>query len=450
MTFCGYLPYSGPPMVVEHEISLKFTTSPSPNDSEVYDNIRTPHVPASGIPIEMVLTIFEAAYFDDRGGPDIDLLSKCTLVCKAWSLHAQKLLFRRVRLRSHSAFASFTHAVNRSSPRGQILGDAVIQMHAVLDYNQPGCLDQSSLTVAVANCPNLYELDLAQYGCVAPGKDVVGSPAQERMRRPAPSFDEHSLALLSAGPRITALNFSNWSENNQSVLQLLEVWPSLKSLSITGTSPVLSPDVTYPPFPCALEELRLNCQREPAKEFLGWLLHRSAEEKSLRVIDLERQPSPELLDFLVEKHGETLHSLAVPSFAMHEHAHAAMRCRSLRELRTESSWSSPVICRQMPETIQHLAFGLDLDTLLNPIIDLVKTRDDLQAVTVNIWRDGHRHPQLASLQMTCAYRGVDLRLTRDVRRMRLLVRGDPVVPPTYPRTQTLDSMQPAVRPVFVA
>jgi hypothetical protein len=294
-------------------------------------------------------------------------------------------------------------------------------MRAVLDYNQPGCLNQSSLAVAVSNCPNLYELDLAQYGCVTPGKDVVGSPAQERMRRPAPSFDEHSLALLNAGPRITALNFSNWSENNQSVLQLLEVWPSLKSLSITGASPVLSPGVTYPPFPCALEELRLNCQREPAKEFLGWLLHRSAEEKSLRVIDLERQPSPELLDFLVEKHGETLHSLAVPSFAMHEHAHAAMRCRSIRELRTESSWSSPVICRQMPETIQHLAFGLDLDTLLNPIIDLVKTRDDLQAVTVNIWRDGHRHPQLASLQMACAYRGVDLRLTRDVRRMRLLV-----------------------------
>ncbi|KAG1742748.1 uncharacterized protein EDB91DRAFT_1236896 [Suillus paluster] len=413
-------------------------------------NFPTPRVPASGIPIEVVLTVLEAAYFDERDDPDIDLLNKCTLVCRAWSIHAQKLLFRRVRLRSQSAFESFTQAVNRSSPRGRLLGDAVIQMRAVLDHNQPGSLDQSSLAVAVANCPNLYELDIAQYGCVAPGKDVVGSPTQERMRRPAPSFDERSLELLRSGPRITALHFSNWSENDHAVLQLLEVWHSLKSLSITGTSPVLSPGMTYPPFPCALEELRLNCQREPAKEFLGWLLHRSAEEKSLRVIDLERQPSPELLDYLVEKHSETLHSLAIPSFATHEHAHAAMRCRSLRELRTESSWSSPVVCRQMPESIQHLAFGLDMDTILHPIIDLVKTRDDLQAVTVNIWRDGDRHPQLASLQMTCAYRGVDLRLTRDVRRMRMMVRGDPVVPPTYPRIQTLDSMQPAVRSTFVA
>ncbi|KAG0703643.1 hypothetical protein DFH29DRAFT_915456 [Suillus ampliporus] len=411
------------------------SSSPSPRFITI---LGTPRVPASGIPIEVVLTFLEAAYFDERDDPDIDLLSKCTLVCRAWSIHAQKLLFRRIRLRSHAAFVSFTQAVNRSSPRGRLLSDAVIQMRVVLDHNQPGSLKQSSLAVAVAGCPNLYELDIAQYGYVAPGKDVVGSPAQERMRRPAPSFDEPSLELLKSGPPTGQRTINLF-------FQLLEVWRSLKSLSITGTSPVLSPGVTYPSFPCALEELRMNCQREPAKEFLGWLLHGSAEEKSLRVIDLERQPSPELLDYLVEKHGETLHSLAIPSFVTHEHAHAAMRCRSLRELRTESSWSSPVVCRQMPDSIQHLAFGLDMDTILHPIIDLIKTRDDLQAVTVNIWRDGNRHPQLASLQMACAYRGVDLRLTRDVRRMRLMVRGDPVVPPTYPRVQTLDNMQPAVR-----
>jgi hypothetical protein len=66
---------------------------------EVDDNMmnQTPHVPSSGIPIEILLTILEAAYFDDRGSPDVDLLSKCTLVCKAWSLHAQKPPFRRVR-----------------------------------------------------------------------------------------------------------------------------------------------------------------------------------------------------------------------------------------------------------------------------------------------------------------------------------------------------------------
>lgn len=291
-------------------------------------------------------------------------------------------------------------------------------MRAVLDHTQPGHLKQSSFAIALAHCPNLYALDLSQYGCLAPGKE---SPAQERMRRLAPSFDERSLALLRAGPRISALHFSSWSESDQSVLQLLQVWPSLKSLSITGTPPILSPGVTYEPFPCALQELRINCQREPSKDFLSWLLHYSAEEKSLRVLDLERQPSLELLDYLVKKHGEALHSLAIPSFTTHDHAHAALRCRSLREIRTESSWSSPVVCRQVPESIQHLAFGLDMDTVLNPIINLVKTRDELQAVTVNIWRDGDHHPQLPSLKMACAYRGVDLRLTRDVRRMRMMV-----------------------------
>jgi hypothetical protein len=403
-----------------HEISLEFTSTTPPhefNDNLLNDNIPTPRVPATGIPIEVVLTILEAAYFDESQDPDVDLLRNCALVCRAWSTHAQKLLFRRVRLCSESAFASFSEAVDRH----RLLGDAVVQMRAVLDHTQPGCLKQSSLAVAVSRCPNLYGLDLAQYGCMASGKEVVGSPSQERMRRDAPSFDEHSLELLRAGPRITALHFSSWSDSDQSVLQLLKVWPSLNSLSITGTPPILSPDVTYEPFPCTLQELRLNCQREPSKEFLSWLLDHTAEEKSLRVIDLERQPSPELLDYLVEKHGETLHSLAVPSFAMHEHAHAAMRCRSLRELRTESSWFSPVVCRQMPESIQHLAFGLDRDTVLNSIIDLVNSMDELQAVTVNIWRDGEHHSLLPSLKMACAYRGIDLRLTQDVRRMRMMV-----------------------------
>ncbi|OJA11861.1 hypothetical protein AZE42_03259 [Rhizopogon vesiculosus] len=448
MNFFRFLQSPSPPKAAAHEISLEFTSSTPPHES--YDNLPTPRVPAAGIPIEVVLTIMEAAYFDENNDPDVDLLRNCALVCRAWSVHAQKLLFRRVRLCSESAFASFSEAVDRRLPRGRLLGDTVIQMRAILDYTQPGCLTQTSLAMAVSHCPNLYGLDLAQYGCMAPGKDVVASSAQERMPLHAPSFDEHSLALLKAGPRITALHFSSWSDSDQSVLQLLQIWPSLKSLSITGTPPVLSPSVTYEPIPCTLQEFRVNCQREPSKEFLSWLLHHSAEEKSLQVIDLERQPTSELLDYLVEKHGEALHSLAIPSFAMHEHAHAAMRCRSLRELRTESSWSSPVVCRQMPESIQHIAFGLDMDTVLTPIINLVNTRDELQAITVNIWRDGDHHPQLPSLKMACAYRGVDLRLTRDVRQMRMMVRGDPVVPKTYPRVQTLDSMQPTVRSAFMA
>jgi hypothetical protein len=75
----------------------------------------------------------------------------------------------------------------------------------------------------------------------------------------------------------------------------------------------------------------------------------------------------------------------------------------------------------MPDSIQHIVFGLDMETVLGPVINLVNTRDELQAVTVNIWRDGDHHPQLSSLKMACAYRGVDLRLIRDVRRMRLMV-----------------------------
>ncbi|KAH7915758.1 hypothetical protein BJ138DRAFT_1176360 [Hygrophoropsis aurantiaca] len=429
---------SAPQKAVEFDVSFDLTTTYTPRKSQ---SSRTPRVPESNIPIEVVLHILEAAYYDDDHKPNTVLLGECSRVCKGWSTHAQKLLFRQICLSSQSAYSAFLSAVDRTTERGRILGDSVLRMRAVLDHNKPNGLSQLSFAYAVTLCPNLYEMDLSLYGCAAPGNDVVGSPALERMRRPAPSFDDACLQLLRVGPSISALQFSNWSENEESVIQLLEIWPSITSLAITGTSPVLSPAATYPPFPCALKELRINCQREPSPDFLEWLLHASAEMGSLRVLDFEREPSPETLDFLVEKHSETLHSLALPSCSSHEHAAAVTRCRELRELRTESAWSSPIVYRRIPDTIQHLSFGLDLDTPLQSLLDVVKDRDDLEALTVHLWGNGARHPHLPALQMACAYRGVDLRMTTDIRVLRTMVRGDPILPTSFPRTKTLENLQ---------
>ncbi|KAH7924495.1 hypothetical protein BV22DRAFT_1035096 [Leucogyrophana mollusca] len=433
-----FMQHSTPQRAVEFDVSFDLTTTYTPRKRH---SSRAPRVPINNIPIEVVLHILEAAYYDDDHKPDAVLLSNCTRVCKAWSAHAQKLLFRQVSLYSQTAYVAFSCAVDRTTERGRMLSDSVLRMRAVLDHNKPNGLSQLSFAYAATLCPNLYELDLSLYGCGAPGNDVVGSPALERMRRPAPSFDDSTLQLLRAGPRITALQFSNWSENEESVIQLLDVWPSIKSLAITGTSPVLSPEATHAPFPCALEELRINCQRQPSLDFLEWLLHSSAEAGSLRAIELEREPSIEMLDYLVGNHAETLHSLALPSCSSHEHAQAVIRCRELRELRTESAWSSPMVYRRIPDGIQHISLGLDLDTSLQTLLDVVKERDYLEALTVHIWGNGDRHPHLPALQMVCAYRGVELRMTRDVRVLRSMVRGDPVVPTSFPRIKTLENFQ---------
>jgi hypothetical protein len=369
--------------------------------------------------MEIVLNIIEAAYYDhDAQATDTLLLRQCALVCRDWCTPAQRLLFRNVTLREQSAYLAFRQAVDRSRPRGKMLGDAVVRLRIVLDHNQPFGLKQHSFAHAVTLCPNLCELNLALYGCGAPGGDVVGIPDISRMQRLAPSFDDTALSLLRSGPCITTLQFSNWSENRQSITQLLDVWPTLKALVMSGTPPQL-PSSSSEPFPCALEALRMNFQVAPSLDFMKWLLHNSAD--SLRLLEFEREPSSDLLHYFVDAHGSKLQSLAMPACSSNEHALAVQKCQQLRELRIESPWVSPMIFRRLPEVLRHVALGLDKDSALQPVLDIVKSRKSLEAVTVHVWHGGELHPQLPALKIACAFRGIDLRITHDIPVFRALI-----------------------------
>ncbi|KAL4070442.1 hypothetical protein J3A83DRAFT_3202799 [Scleroderma citrinum] len=409
------------PRVVPEEVSFEFTSRAVYSRGYVTSS-RMPRIPKSGIPLEIVLNILELSHLNDNYDPDNELLSSFALVCRSWSFYAQRLLFRHVRLCSQAAYDSFVYAVNRSTSRGRALGDAVVRMDIVLDNNQPGPLAQVSFAQAVSLCPNLRSISLSLYGDSELRNSAVGRPTSDHnVRQATPSFPDNVLRMLRAGPAISHLHFSNWSDHDDFIVQLLDVWPSLKSLSITGKTPHLSPALKRrPSYPGALQQLRMNCQVEPSLDFLEWLLQTTGEAKSLRGIELSREPSSLLLDFLVQHHGEQLHMLALPSCATHKHAHAVIRCRALREFRTERAWALPTVFRHIPDGIRHLAFGIDPTTPLQHVVELVKTKDELETVTINVWR-GDCERRLAALKMTCAFRGVELRITRDICIHRALV-----------------------------
>lgn len=413
-----YLPSPVPNMLVspreiEHHVSFDLRTSyrKMPSHPPHRSSRHSTPVP---LPLEVVLCIIEAAFYEDHE-PDEDLLKSCALVCRAWSGLAQKLLFSRVTLRTQSACESFSGAVKRSTERGRALGNAVIRLRVVLDHNQPYGLTQQSFGLAFTMCPNLYELNIALYGCAAPGEDVVGIPDITRLRRPAPSFDDQTLSLLKSGPNITALQVSNWSENRHTVAQLLDLWPTLKSLSISGTPPQAPPD-SPEPFPCSLEELRMNFQSPPSIDFMNWLLHNSLD--TLRILDLEREPPTQLLDYLVNAHGHTLHSLSLPS--LNDHTRVLLKCQQLRELRIEAPGALGKLHKELPETLEHIAFGLDRNTALQPVLEAVRSNDSIKSVTVNLWNGGELHPQFSALKISCAYRGVELRVTSEIQTFRAM------------------------------
>ncbi|KAF8807882.1 hypothetical protein BYT27DRAFT_7189972 [Phlegmacium glaucopus] len=392
------------------------TTSNTSSKSLVASPIR-PQSPATvHIPLELILSFMESACSSVGNQDSIDLLQSCSLVCRSWSTAAQKLLFARVTLRTQRSFESFMGAVDRTTSHGRILGDAVTHLRVVLDHNQPSGLLQHSFALAVTMCPNLHDLDISLYGCAEPGKDIVGIPDVSRLRRPAPSFDDHTLSLLKSGPNIKALHFNNWSENQHSIFQLLDVWSSLQCLSIGGTLPQHLQN-SPPPFPAKLHQVRFNFQTTPSIDFVKWLLHNSVN--SLRILRFDRDPCFDLLEYLTNIHGPHLHSISFPSYSSPDLALSLQKCDQLRELRTETPLCSPIVYKHIPDHLEHLAFGLDRDTPLTSVIDLVKSRNTLKAITVQVWEGGNQHTLLTPLKIACAYQGIDLRLTNDLSSFRI-------------------------------
>ena len=418
----AFLPVSRPsfyPTPIQYDISSNPRSSNSvyPTYSTMLSETSSPNSPRAlpQMPLELILSFIEAACADTNCDERVLLLKTCSLVCKAWSTASQKVLFSRITLQSQRSFETFMNAVDPSTHHGRTLGGVVRGISFVLDNNQPCGLHHHSLALATAICPNLTQLEISLYGCAEPGEDIVGAPDVSRLRRPAPSFEEQTLSLLKSGPTIQYMHFDNWSENHQSIFQLLGAWSSLQFLSIGGTSPKSIQD-SLPPFSCSLHGVRFKFQSPLSIDFMKWLLHNSAD--SLCQLDFERDPSFDALEFLLDAYGPQLQYISLPAFGSLDLAFLISKCRNLREIRTENPASPPGFYKQLPEGIESLAFGLDRDTPLNVIIDVIRTRDMLKTITVSLWESGHSHPLLSPLKMVCAYRGIGLSITTDLRVFR--------------------------------
>ncbi|KAF7307220.1 F-box domain-containing protein [Mycena indigotica] len=385
-------------------------------------SLPSPRIPH--LPLEVVIHILEETYHSEPN--PTQLLLNCSLVCRDWSFLAQPLLFRNVTLASQTAYDSFLGAANRTTPRGSMLSDAVIRMKVVLDANQPFGLSQACFTTAVNACPNLCELEVAIYG----------HSDQTRQQLAPPFFDDTTLDALRTGPRIKSLHFNNSADDEAAIFPLLDVWPCLKSLAISGTPPKLPSTTLHASFPTAIEELRINCQSAVSIDFMKWLLHNSVH--SLHTLELEREQPMIVVDYVVETHGAKLRSLAIPACTTHDMATAVKKCVGLDELRIEHPWVTPVLFKPLPEKLTRLAIALDQDSAVQPWLDFVRKSETLKELTVQVWGSNEQHMQLPALAMACAFRGVVLEMTQDIKIFRSVVRRDPTTPSPFTRKAPIE------------
>jgi hypothetical protein len=303
------------------------------------------------------------------------------------------------------------------SPRGRALASAVKHMHCIVDAKQPRGLSLEAFTEAVGLCPNLHSLHFALFGTVTNSGSPVTAEHSHRSKLVTLALRADTLSVLRNAPRISALRFDNWSDDEHALVQLLEYFPSVTSLAISGRTPSVSSPVLEP-LSCALQELRLNFQTAPSAEFLEWLLHSS--QGTLRALEFQREPSIALLEYLIARHCGTLESLALPACASQEGAGLLARCVQLRELRLENAWVAPGVRRVLPPTLERLAIAVDKETPLQPIVQAIKRSQTLSSITLQLWADGERHSQLAAVKIACATRGVHLKVMRDIHIFRTI------------------------------
>ncbi len=320
------------------------------------------------------------AFYDETFNIDYSLLKACSLVCREWSAAAQKLLFHNVTLRTQSACLSFQNAVDPITEQGRMLGEAVVRMRVILDHNQPFGITEQSFAQAFVLCPNLFELNLALYGSVSPGRDIIGSPDSLRMRRPAPSFDESTpvpspMRALPSPPSSSPTG----PKNSHSVSQLLSVWPSLKSLVLSGNAPELPSD-ELPPFPCAPPRVSHEFPSLPFTRLHG-LATASFHRQSPRARYGPRtvHAAPRLFRRHVRKHSGI--GFASCLLARHGTFLASLPAFTADQCGTTTRISSSL--QKCLERLEHIAFGLNKMTALQSVIEAVKTQKSLKAVTVH-------------------------------------------------------------------
>jgi len=306
------------------------------------------------MPIEIVLRILDLA---NTPPPDPKLLQSCSLVCKAWSSHAQKMLFHSVSISTHRGYTALVAAprtphgststvimrgshLTRSPALPFIAGipsfiptidftystisrGSIIELSVIIDPNQYDGLTFAKLSHVVSLCPNIRKIGISVFGMQPQGRDAVGVDNQWRMRRLAPPVPDEVLEELRTAPnasRISELRLHDWSDKPEALIQLLGIWPHITSLKIAGRLPTTNDGVgsvfsTTPldAAPCALETLSLNCTTgaESNVNFVKWLL--AGSQQTLRRLEFLKEPSGKLLEDIFVRSVLPLESVYLPS-----------------------------------------------------------------------------------------------------------------------------------------
>ncbi|KAJ7203830.1 hypothetical protein GGX14DRAFT_698918 [Mycena pura] len=347
---------------------------------------------------------------------DPSVLAACSTVCRTWSAHAQRLLFRRVILPhnlyrepyslaiSGSTLPTFLAAIDPATERGRWLAACVVSFTFRRPGRQLTISDSAAVTAlatALLRMPNLRHLDVTTISC---------------------DFNTTTLETLrESGPRIASLHIlqdiSLRTVHTHIMHRLVAAFPSIKLLEITTDLQTSLPPFD-PPLNLALLSVKFNANMvSDIGPCLASLVRRPAadsgdgdgEAEPLQLIwHKSTGTRPSELDGVLAAHGAGLRALAVKTLDAAA-AHAALaRCTRLERFEL-GRFPDTALLALIPRTISALAIsGAPDDARLDGLVDALPSFPDLKVLT---WSGCPLPRMFPALEVACTRRGVELRMT---------------------------------------
>ncbi|KAF8190641.1 hypothetical protein K438DRAFT_1970940 [Mycena galopus ATCC 62051] len=336
---------------------------------------------------------------------DLSILAACSTVCKAWSSHAQRLLFRRVILPNNiyreplgrgstrSSLPSFLAAIDPDTERGRWLAESVISL-TLRHTGRTLTADSAALATVLLRTPNLRHLDVTTIFC---------------------NFDSEAVVRLrESGPRLTSL--SVWqdfapSAGHHTIImhRLVSLFPSIRLLEITSNL-----NFSLAPFDPPLN-LSLVCAKfnttlaADVGPCLASLLNPAADTPLQVFWHKSKGGHASVLGDVLRLHGPQLRSIAFRTVDPAEACVALADCRALERFEF-GRFPDAATLALIPRAIKALAVcGVPENGHSRDVDGLAQALSTFPHLKVLTWSYCPQPLMLPALEEICRIRGIELR-----------------------------------------
>ncbi|KAG8876018.1 hypothetical protein FRC20_002582 [Serendipita sp. 405] len=387
------------------------------------------------LPLELVLEIMLYVFIDAQGKPHKQF-QHFSLVCRAWTPYAQRLLFRNIRLHDPMKVYGFLRATLPSSEKDsstERLGNAVRSLEMTVLSKEM----QSLFPYVLRHCPKLHELNILLYSDIG---------VMTLLQPPKPStkdmqeFESVSYASIQL-PQIQAIRIDVKLDNSVFLSQLFRIWPSIRHLILQGSAFIAVAQSLQNTESTHLVELNLGKgnTRMLAPVFstlLMKLLNSSLEP--IRILDLRGmfRPTVEGIEQAITKFGRQLRSLRLPVFDPNADFRVLQNCTSMEELIIDG-YPRENVREYMPlGNIKHFQFLSTSPSIAN-MANLIKWVGQMPLLAVLTWvtrGDIHKIDVfLNRLRTFCAGRSIQFRHITSAEDLQ----EELIEPPSFPREQLM-------------